>query len=775
MKIGSGHISLDEIFSRENIDEYISDVEYAANKYILRCFFVTMITYTVAFLLNVFGVFIIDKKIMMTGYIASVVIYGIVYLVSRKINLKSPAAKYFIMTAMVVTFTIIGISITYHVTLISFLPFLCATIYSRKSFKWYVYALTVISTIFVVYGGYYWGLCDANMVLLTTKSLPEYISESGNFLLSKVNENPAVTLFLFFVVPRCLTYIAFMAICSSIFSILSGSVERARLSEELRIAKNDAERANSEKSKFLARMSHEIRTPINAVMGMNEMILRETTEDNIRQYAQDVKDSSSLLLDILNDILDTSKIEAGKMEIVPHPYKTARLIDDIYNMTNIKAREKGLELIFDVATNLPAELYGDDKLIRQILLNLLSNAVKYTRTGSVTLKVFLKELVGDEATIHFSVIDTGIGIKPEDIEKLRHEYQRVDAEKNRNIEGTGLGMSIVTKLLSLFRSELEIKSEYEKGSEFSFDLAQQVTDSSDMGNFMNATVDTEPDERINYVAPGARILVVDDYSMNLKVFSGLLKHTQIQIKEALSGEECIALAKKQRYDIIFLDHMMPGMDGIEAFRILKEEKLCEGTPVVMLTANASNYDKESYDNEGFDDLVLKPIMPAALDKVILKYLPKHLVTYVEAPPAPETASSPAPAAPTVSDILENTADVDIIEKINTAIPEINTDKGLATCSGDKDFYLELFEDFTKLDIKSELTNYLKNSDNLNYCIRVHGFKNTAYSIGAVRLGDLAYNMEVLTREEMPDNIDELQDSLFEQYDRICQRFESIKK
>ncbi len=614
--------------NNDDISSYILDSEYTANTYVMKCFGVSMMLYIFAYILNLLDIFIVDKMIMTVGVIGSAIMYGIVFVITKLISLSDKKLKFFIISGMILTYTIMGVCVTYHVVLLSVLPFLCAMLYCSKKFMRIVYVIEVICTFIVVYGGYYFGLCDANMTLLTTGSLSEYVVD-GEFILTQVNDNPLISLFLFFVLPRCLIYIAFMAICSSIFGILSGSIERAKLASELQKAKDEAERASNAKTRFLARMSHEIRTPINAVMGMNEMILRETTEDNIREYAGDVKESSAMLLGIINEILDSSKIESGKMELVNVDYKMANLINDLYNMTSVKARDKKLDLIFDISPDIPCRLNGDDKRIKQIILNLLTNGIKYTEKGSVTLKItsVTKE---NKTVLSCAVIDTGIGIKEEDIGKIYDEFQRVDVSRNRNVEGTGLGMSIVQRLLKLMNSELKIKSTYEKGSEFSFEIEQTVVDSVPMGDFRKK--DTEELKKVTrcvYTAPKARVLVVDDNDLNRMVFEGLIKHTEIMVEEAESGMECLSMLKENRYDIIFLDHMMPGMDGIETLKRMREENLCPGVPVIMLTANAFEEDVENYMKQGFDDFLAKPIIPEIMDGLILKYLPKELVTISE--------------------------------------------------------------------------------------------------------------------------------------------------
>lgn len=812
----------------EDIAEYITDQERIANAYLMKCFRVTIVVYSVAFLLNLLGIFIIDQQLMMRGYFSSLIIYVIVYCVYKRVSADNRMMKYFILFSVISFFTIAGVFITYHVVLATLLPFLYGTLYSSKRVMKYVYILTVVSTIIDVYGGYYYGLCDANMVLLTTERMQNYVQD-GQFLLIQVNENPYLTLLLFFVVPRCFIYVAFMYVCNSIYTIVSGSLEKARLTEELEEAKEKAEKASLAKTQFLNRMSHEIRTPINAIIGMNEMILRGSSEPEICEYAGDVKASSGMLLSIVNEILDSSKIESGRMESVAGDYGMGSLLHDVYNMIRMKAEEKNLKLVFDIAPSVAKSYHGDDRHIRQVLLNLLTNAVKYTEKGTVTLIVtdvtedheeegnpaqsnattdrVAKESVaadhvvegsaaadrmdGDkQALLRFTIADTGIGIKQEDIEKIYDDFQRFDLSRNRAIEGTGLGMNIVRQLLKLMGSDLEISSEYGKGSAFSFELKQKVVDPAPLGDFMRQK-DQESEtaqKRVVYRAPGARVLVVDDNAMNLKVFKALLKHTEIKITEAGSGRECLGILQNHAFDMVFLDHMMPEMDGIETFHAIREQGLCKGTPIIMLTANAGGKERERYIKEGVDDFLSKPVMPDKLDQMILRYLPDRYVVREEKEEHLKENSGERPeesrremAEESMEEIgkipkeAEAVSGKDIYDALQACLPEIDFEKGLMTCGGDREFYLELLQDFTQLTVKSELAQYLSASNDKNYCIRVHGFKNSAYSIGASALGDLAYEMEKGTKEGLSENISTLQAELFEMYDHICQRYRDVTK
>ncbi len=394
--------------------------------------------------------------------------------------------------------------------------------------------------------------------------------------------------------------------------------------EEMQILKVNAEKANQTKSDFLARMSHEIRTPINAVLGMNEMVLRESKEEDIKKYSLDIKSSAHALLGIINDILDFSKIESGKLEIVPVEYELNSLLNDLFNMTSIRADEKGLKLEILINPQLPSMLFGDDIRIRQILLNILTNAVKYTQKGTITFSLDGRE-EGDDIILSFSVKDTGSGIRKEDLPRLYTAFERIDEDKNRNIEGTGLGMNITVQLLKLMGSELRVESVYGEGSTFSFDLRQRIIDRGTIGSFQERAKKAAKEHvyKASFTAPEGRILLVDDNRVNRKVFCGLLKQTQVKITDVGSGKECLEQVAKEKYDLIFLDHMMPEMDGIETLQRMREleNNLCRDTPVVMLTANAIAGAKDKYLQEGFDDFLAKPIEEGKLEEIMCKWMP----------------------------------------------------------------------------------------------------------------------------------------------------------
>ena len=406
----------------------------------------------------------------------------------------------------------------------------------------------------------------------------------------------------------------------------------AQAKEDADAARQEALAANEAKGKFLAHMSHEIRTPINAVLGMDEMILRESTEENIKEYAMDIHTAGQTLLSLVNDILDFSKIESGKMEIVPVVYDISSLIHDLVNMTSQRAADKNINLVVEVEREIPCRLYGDDVRLRQILTNILTNAVKYTHEGTVWLRV-QSDNAEERTMLRFEVEDTGIGIREQDLWKLSAEFERIEEERNRNIEGTGLGMSITMQLLTLLGSKLQVESVYGEGSKFWFELEQKIIDPAPVGNFESRVYQSMKAHchHTGFCAPDARILVADDNAVNRKVLRNLLKETRIQITHADGGEACLRLVQENHYDLIFLDHMMPGMDGVETLHRIKSLPVCacRDTPIVVLTANAVSGAKENYLSAGFDDFLSKPIVPQKLESMIRKRLPEKLLRHYE--------------------------------------------------------------------------------------------------------------------------------------------------
>lgn len=405
-----------------------------------------------------------------------------------------------------------------------------------------------------------------------------------------------------------------------------------KFASESKEAHTRAEAANMAKSAFLANMSHEIRTPINAILGMNEMILRETENEQIMEYATSIHSASESLLYLINDVLDISKIESGKLDLVETTYETASFIHDCYNMVSERAHKKGLEFSITCNPLIPSRMKGDEARLRQVISNLLTNAVKYTKEGNVTMSVD-KEGDIDNFVFVVTVRDTGIGIKEENMEQLFSHFTRFDLERNRNIEGTGLGLAITKQLVDLMKGELFVESEYGKGSVFILKVPQVVISHTPVGDFHKRFHDIARDHsryRQSFEAPDARILVVDDVAVNLRVISNLLKKTRINVDTAENGKQCLSLVTKHLYDIIFMDHMMPEMDGIETYEKMKQIPDCinKNTPVIMLTANAIAGVGDQYLQTGFSGYLSKPVRSEKLEKIIMEYLPDKKIQLI---------------------------------------------------------------------------------------------------------------------------------------------------
>ena len=511
----------------------------------------------------------------------------------------------------------------------------------------------------------------------------------------------------------------------------------AMLIEKLAHEKERADVANEAKSSFLAHMSHEIRTPINSVLGMDEMILRESTEENILDYAESIRTSGSTLLSLVNDILDFSKVEAGKMEIIPAQYELNSVINDLYNMVYARAEGKGLGLGVNVDPSIPNVLYGDEIRIKQCVLNLMTNAVKYTNEGSIKLSVSYDKIDSGNIMLKVSVKDTGIGMKPEALEKLYVPFARIEEKKHRNIEGTGLGMNITRQLLKLMGSDINVKSEYGIGSEFSFEVKQGVISDIPYGEgslTCHTSHDNARSQNGMFRAPEARVLVTDDNEMNISVFVHLLKRTQIQVSAASSGKETLEMAEAGDYDIYFIDHMMPEMDGLETLKRLKEIPGREDSLCIALTANAVAGARESYLKAGFQDYLSKPIDYEKLERMLMRYLPAELV--------------------------ESTDDdsVDLREHRSPSekrlvIEGIDTTAGIDNCGGGES-YMEILQVYfeTIEERADDIERYYNSEKWEDYRILVHALKSSSRTIGAGELAELSEKLEKAAAENDTDTI-----------------------
>lgn len=527
-------------------------------------------------------------------------------------------------------------------------------------------------------------------------------------------------------------------------AMLTDTTERTRFIKQLNEARIAADEANRAKSSFLANMSHEIRTPINTVLGMNEMIRRETDIPEVLRYSENIHDSGEALLSIINDILDFSKVEAGMMEIVESEYDTKSMLTGLINMFKLRTDEKGLDFVTDIDPHLPCKLYGDEIRVRQILINLLSNAVKYTARGTVTLRISREHIGNNVIRIKAAVEDTGIGIRQEDIATLFDSFTRVEDRKVHHIEGTGLGLNIVKELTRLMKGDIQVKSEYGKGSVFTFSVDQRIIDASPVGEVtgLDGAILRRSRYRVSFVAPKARILVVDDNRMNLEVVRGLLKKTKIQVDICESGMECLDMVRENAYHVILLDHMMPVMDGMETLRKLKdmppEVNLSKSAIIIALTANAIRGAKEQYLEAGFDGYIAKPIEADKLEKIIKRQLPTELI---EAPGAADMEEQ------VLSDPMGEAGDAgqsDGSEGLSSGLSEegIDLKTGLSYC-GTIEIYRDTAQAYcdTLDEMCTKLAEYRENRNVGDYRILIHGIKSNARTLGCDSLYRFALRQE----------------------------------
>ncbi len=424
-------------------------------------------------------------------------------------------------------------------------------------------------------------------------------------------------------------------ILSSVLIGLLIKMQNVVYEREVRVTeqqKEKIEEISRTQSAFFANMSHEIRTPINTIIGLNEMTLREDISDEIAENSINIQNASKMLLSLINDILDLSKLESGKMEIVPTRYETGAMFSDLVNIIWVRAHQKELEFKIDISPEIPSMLYGDEIRIKQVLTNILTNAVKYTETGSVTLRAKAERSAANMVRLRISVADTGMGIKKDDMDKLFESFKRVDQVRNRKVEGTGLGLSISKQLIEMMGGTITVDSIYKKGSTFTVTVEQQIMDEKPIGSLdlmIKRKIANRGKYRQSFEAPDARVLIVDDNEMNLTVARKLLRGTKVQVDTAGSGQECLEKTKNRYYHVIFMDHMMPDMDGVETLKHLRQQQegLCQNVPVIALTANAMSGAEEIYQNSGFQSYLAKPINGALLEATLLKFLPSELIEY----------------------------------------------------------------------------------------------------------------------------------------------------
>lgn len=514
--------------------------------------------------------------------------------------------------------------------------------------------------------------------------------------------------------------------------IITDLTERMKTMQELEDAIKTADAANRAKSIFLANMSHEIRTPMNVILGFSELLIKMQISQEARERVQDIKDSSENLLAIINDLLDISKIESGKMELVCAEYYTASLFKDVYLIINAQAKRKGLTFRMSVAPDMPSRFYGDKVRIRGVLINLLNNAVKYTDDGSVTLEASVLDVYEKTARIQFKVADTGIGIKEEEQEHLFESFSQVDRKVHQGVEGTGLGLAIVKGYVSLMNGDVSVDSEYGVGSVFTAYIEQEIVDAAPMDSFLDEQAQGPDDFQIGPMRiSGVRVLVVDDNQINLKVASSTLGYYGLDVDVASGGREAIDLCKMHHYQLVFMDQMMPEMDGVEAMKHIRELDpyyAQDGTAkIVVLTANAVAGVRQQLMSEGFDEYLGKPMNFKQLERLFVQFIPEEQI-YISSE----------------EEQKEESAEQKEIRELGEMIPMADVQQGIMFCGGKLADYLAILRVTYRNGEKTlkELEELQQSADYENYTIKIHGLKSTSLSIGAKFVSEMAKEQEL---------------------------------
>ncbi len=516
------------------------------------------------------------------------------------------------------------------------------------------------------------------------------------------------------------------------------------------------------KTDFLTNMSHEIRTSINGIMGMNSILLRQSDtlpREKIAEYAGNMQRASRTLLAIVNDILDISKIESGKMELLCEGYELASLINDCYTIVASNCKKKNLDLYMEIDENLPSILYGDDVRIRQIVNNFLSNAVKYTKRGHVILKISYSRIDEENINLRIDVKDSGIGIQKKDMENLFQNFTRLEEHKNRNIEGTGLGLSLTKRLVDMMHGEVQVESQYGEGSTFTAIIPQKVICEDGIGDMKQIFENYELSVGAMMPVPqfaGVHILVVDDMEINRIVAKEMLLQTGAIVDVAGSGEEGLTLMKEQHYDLIFMDQMMPDMDGIATFEEMKRmNHQNKTTPVIAMTANAVKGAKEMYLQHGFADYISKPIFEEKMWKILERFLADKQTEEVEKKNSDGGAE-------------ENK------KSLQERFPYLDTKQGMSVCMGDEAFYFKILKVYLKDEMVDTLQQDYEAGDWAQYQIHVHGLKNVSANIGAMELSEQFKGLEyAIKNHDIPDMdyIRSHHDKVMEAYQELLRRLE----
>lgn len=549
--------------------------------------------------------------------------------------------------------------------------------------------------------------------------------------------------------------------------IVTDLSERMKTVQKLEEAIREADSANQAKSTFLANISHEIRTPMNVIIGFSELVLKMNLEKQVREYVEDIKDSSENLLAIINDLLDISKIESGKMELVCTDYYIGSLFQDVFMIINAQAKKKGLDFTMTVDPHMPSRLYGDKIRLRGVLINLLNNAVKYTKEGNVSLEARIVKQDADIVTLEFKVADTGAGIRLEEQDRLFESFSQVDRKVHYGVEGTGLGLAIVKGYVTLMNGDVTVQSVYGEGSVFTAVIDQKVIDATPLDKFDGKAVSGVDDFTIgNMKMPGVRVLVVDDNQINLKVASSTLGYYQLTVDTASSGKEAIALCRENRYQMIFMDQMMPQMDGIEAMKEIRKLNGCYDfggeCKIIVLTANAVSGVREQLMSEGFDEYLGKPMNFKQLERLLARFVPKERISH-------DTAENMRQS--------QEKEEEKQVRELGEMLPQVEINQGILFCGGHLRDYLEVLQLVSQdgeAQLK-ELERLQQQQDYLEYTIQIHGLKGSTRSIGARHLSELAKAQEKAGKEGDYTYIDTHIEEFEQEYRRLLEEIRVVLK